>query len=247
MKKSNIYTRSGDDGTTALIGGRRIPKFHPRLEAYGTVDELNSFVGLIIPHLTDPEDTQTLLTIQNSLFVAGCELATALPSEPAPFSLRSSAPSTDSPHSSSASSPRHAITSDDVLRIEHAIDAIDALCGGWCGFILPGGTQGAALAHACRTICRRLERRLYALCDLSASSPPNTTSAPSLSTPNDSLAQYPSFPSTTPAPSSSLPDYGIPPSPFLLQYINRLSDYFFLLARKINFLSGVQENIWKNR
>ena len=228
MKKSNIYTRSGDDGTTALIGGRRIPKFHPRLEAYGTVDELNSFVGLIIPHLTDLEDTQTLLTSQNTLFVAGCELATALPSEAAPLSLRSTSDTpTASPRSSSASSPRHAITPDDVLLIEHAIDAIDALCGGWCGFILPGGTQGAALAHACRTICRRLERRLYALCDLSAS--------PS------------SAPSTPSAPSSSLLDYGIPPSPFLLQYINRLSDYFFLLARKINFLSGVQENIWKNR
>lgn len=194
MKKSNIYTRTGDKGTTALIGGRRIPKSHTRLEAYGTADELNSFVGLLLSHITDPKDIQTLLSIQNALFVVGCELAT----DP-----------------SSATESYCAITLEDVQALEQTIDAIDALCGGWCGFILPGGSQGASLAHVCRTVCRRLERRLYAI-------------------------DEPAFLPTSPAGESAI-------SSPLLQYINRLSDYFFLLARKINFLSGIKENIWKNR
>ena len=82
---------------------------------------------------------------------------------------------------------------------------MDALCGGWKGFILPGGSRGAALAHVCRTICRRLERRIYSI------------------------------------------DDGVPTDPVLLQYINRLSDFFFLFAKKINNLAGIEENIWRNR
>ena len=181
MKKSNVYTRTGDDGTTALVGGQRIPKSHTRLEAYGTMDELNSFVGLLLTYLTEKEDQQTVLYIQNDLFSVGCELATI------------------------DRLPKRAVHSDDVTRLEQAIDQLDALCGGWRGFILPGGSRGAAIAHVCRTICRRLERRIYAI------------------------------------------DDQIPTDPVLLQYINRLSDYFFLLAKKINFLQGVEENIWQNR
>ncbi|MBQ8968655.1 MAG: cob(I)yrinic acid a,c-diamide adenosyltransferase [Bacteroidaceae bacterium] len=181
MKKSNVYTRRGDDGTTGLVGGQRIPKSHTRLEAYGTMDELNSQVGLLLADVSETDISQQLLRIQNDLFSVGCELATV------------------------DRLPRHAVTADDVLWLENAIDQLDAQCGGWKGFILPGGSRGAALAHVCRTVCRRLERRIYAI------------------------------------------DDGVPTDAILLQYINRLSDYFFLLAKKINILAGVEENIWQNR
>ena len=181
MKKSNVYTRRGDDGTTGLVGGQRIPKSHTRLEAYGTMDELNSIVGLLLTYLTEAEDQQQMLRIQNDLFSVGCELATI-----------------DRP-------ARHAITPDDVVWLEEAIDKLDAEYGGWRGFVLPGGSRGAAVCHVCRTVCRRLERRIYAI------------------------------------------DDGVPTDSALLQYINRLSDYFFLLSKKINKISGVEENIWQNR
>ena len=181
MKKSNVYTRRGDDGTTSLASGQRIPKSHTRLEAYGTMDELNSFVGLLLTYLVDEEDQCQVLDIQNRLFSVGCELATV-----------------DQPS-------RHAVTPEDVVALEHAIDKLDELSGGWKGFILPGGSRGAAVAHVCRTVCRRLERRIYAI------------------------------------------DDDAPVADALLQYINRLSDYFFLLSKKINFLAGVEENFWRNR
>jgi len=179
MKKSNVYTRKGDTGTTGLVGGQRIPKNHTRLEAYGTVDELNSFVGLLLTYLTEEEDRRQVILIQNDLFSVGSELATV------------------------DRVPRHAVTSDDVSRLETAIDEIDAQCGGWRGFILPGGSRGAAVAHVCRTVCRRLERRIYAI------------------------------------------DDGAAVDPLLLQYVNRLSDYLFVLSKKINKLSGIDENIWQ--
>jgi len=181
MKKSNVYTRKGDDGTTGLVGGQRIAKSHTRLEAYGTMDELNSFVGLLLADVDEPEIREQLIRIQNDLFSVGCELATI------------------------DRVPRHAVIPDDVVRMEKYIDEMDNLCGGWRGFILPGGCRAAAQAHVCRTVCRRLERRIYAIND------------------------------------------GVPTDSVLLQYINRLSDYFFLLARKINFLQGIEENIWQNR
>ena len=181
MKKSNVYTRKGDTGTTGLVGGQRISKSHSRLEAYGTMDELNSFIGLLLTYLTDEEDRRLVLHIQNDLFAVGCELATI------------------------DRTPKHAIEQADVERLEQAIDEIDAICGGWRGFILPGGTRGAAVCHICRTVCRRLERRIHAI------------------------------------------DDGIPTDPVLCQYVNRLSDYLFVLSKKINKLAGVEENIWQNR
>lgn len=181
MKKSNVYTRRGDDGTTGLVGGQRIPKSHSRLEAYGTMDELNSQVGLLLAEVTDEDISNQLLRIQNDLFSVGCELATI-----------------DRP-------ARHATTAEDVEWLEQAIDEMDALCGGWKGFVLPSGSHPAAQAHVCRTVCRRLERRIYSI------------------------------------------DDGVPTDPILLQYINRLSDYMFLLAKKLNYLAGIEENIWRNR
>lgn len=181
MKKSALYTRHGDTGTTGLVGGQRIPKSHTRLEAYGTMDELNSFVGLLLTYLTDEEDRQQIIRIQNDLFAVGCELATI------------------------DRTPRHAVTPEAVSELEQAIDQADALYGGWRGFVLPGGSRGAAIAHVCRTVCRRLERRIYAI------------------------------------------DDNIPVDPLLCQYINRLSDYFFILSKKINKIAGIDENIWQNR
>ena len=179
--KSNVYTRKGDDGTTGLVGGQRIKKNHARLEAYGTMDELNSFVGLLATEVTNEDDRKILLEIQNDLFAVGCELATI------------------------DRVPKHAVTTERVEWLEHAIDEADEMCGGWRGFILPGGSHAAAQAHVCRTVCRRLERRIYAI------------------------------------------DDGVETDPVLLQYVNRLSDFFFVLAKKINILLGVEENFWRNR
>ena len=76
MKKSLVYTRTGDQGTTSLVGGTRVPKTHIRLEAYGTVDELNSFLGLLVTYLTDEADRRFVQQVQNCLFVVGSHLAT---------------------------------------------------------------------------------------------------------------------------------------------------------------------------
>ena len=133
--KSNVYTRTGDEGTTSLASGQRVAKTHVRLEAYGTIDELSSHLGLLISLLADEQDKARLRDIQNCLFDVSCELATV------------------------GKSPRRAITDDDVTHLEQAIDQLDALCGGWKGFILPGGTQAAAQAH----VFHRLQVGLYTL------------------------------------------------------------------------------------
>ena len=104
MNKSHLYTRTGDDGTTSLVGGQRVAKTHARLEAYGTVDELNSQLGLLLTYITDEADRATLLAIQNQLFVICSELATA------DEDLRAR---------------RSSVTEDDVQWIEHAIDAAE--------------------------------------------------------------------------------------------------------------------------
>lgn len=183
MKKSNVYTRGGDTGMTSLVGGQRVPKTHYRLEAYGTLDELNSQIGLLITYVDQPTDRQRLIDIQCDLFSVGSILAT----------------------DETEREPRCCITQEIISELEHAIDEADEPLGGWRGFILPGGTRGAAVAHVCRTVCRRLERRIYA------------------------MAQE------------------VAVDPLITQYVNRLSDYFFVLAKKINFLAGVDENIWRKR
>ncbi len=183
-----LYTRTGDTGMTSLVGGQRIPKTHVRLEAYGTIDELNSHIGLLIAYLSSPEpssDCALLTDIQNLLFSIGSMLATDT--------------------SERDYRPGRYITEDDVTALESAIDAAEEGLPGWRGFILPGGTIAAAEAHVCRTVCRRAERCIYVLAAEA-----------------DVDAQ-------------------------LLAYINRLSDYFFALAKKINHSAGHEENIWVNR
>lgn len=182
MKKSHLYTRTGDSGMTSLVGGQRVPKTHLRLEAYGTVDELNSQLGLLLTYLDDASDRDVLLAVQNQLFVICSELATA---------------------DEDLKARRSSVTEEDVQWMEAAIDAAEEGQPGWRGFILPGGTRGAAVAHVCRTVCRRAERRIHAL---AAEAEVN---------------------------------------PLLLAYVNRLSDYLFALAKKINLKAGKEENFWR--
>lgn len=179
MSKSNIYTRTGDAGTTALIGGVRVEKNHPRLEAYGTVDELNSHLGLLISEVEDvlPPAVDTLRRVQDELFVIGAALAT-------PNDTR-------------------AIGDDAVAELEAAIDALDGELTPLQTFILPAGCHAACQAHVARTVCRRAERH-----------------ATRLAAEVDNVSAY------------------------VLRYLNRLSDYLFVLSRALNAAEGVAETPW---
>lgn len=137
-----IYTRTGDDGTTGLFGGARVPKDDPRVEAYGTVDELNSLLGVArsagLPEVVD----RLLAVVQEDLFVVGSELATVLGKE--------------------TKLPMDLLGADGAGRLEGAIDDLEAALPALQTFILPGGTVGAATLHLARTVCRRAERRVLA-------------------------------------------------------------------------------------
>lgn len=146
MKKSSIYTKTGDKGKTSLVGGERVAKTHIRLDAYGTVDELNSFVGLLICEVkNDAELKDFLLYIQNKLFVVGSYLATE----------------------AIAQTPQSAqiITDNDIDALEAMMDKMDAQLPKLTRFILPGGSESASRAHICRTVCRRAERNVYRVAD----------------------------------------------------------------------------------
>ena len=183
MKITKVYTKTGDQGETSIIGGIRVKKSCERLEAYGTVDELSSHLGLLASMLPDGEDKDLIIRIQNNLFSVCSNLATDQSQTP----LYDSAKLPDG----------------EIEILEHEVDEIMNLLPERQGFILPGGTQAAAQAHVCRTVCRRAERRIVALSE---------------------VAQI---------------------SPETQQYINRLSDYLFVLAKKINFNAGVSEIIWQ--
>jgi len=174
-----VYTKTGDTGMTSLVGGKRVPKDCARLESYGTIDELNAQVGLLLTYVSEPVDRETLIGIQNNLFVIGAQLATKAPQVPSVI-----------------------ITSVDVTKLEQSIDAASEGLPKWRGFTLPGGCRPAALAHVCRTICRRAERRILTL---------------------NSSEEV---------------------APELLAYVNRLSDYFYILALRLNFLQGTEEILW---
>lgn len=184
MKKSNVYTRTGDKGETSLVGGTRVPKNHVRVEAYGTVDELNSLVGLLHAQITSEADREQLVRIQGDLFSIGSQLATEADSQRPPLKC---------------------ITQQDVAELEHAIDVAHDGLPGWRGFTLPGGSVEAAQAHVCRCAARRAERRILDLADTEAV------------------------------------------DEVLLCYINRLSDYFYVLALRLNYLQGKEEILWKKR
>lgn len=187
MTKSRLYTRTGDKGTTSLVDGSRISKDAPRLEAYGTVDELNSFIGqLLATAPLDQSTTRFLLRQQNALFDIGGYLAT----DPvlSPELARKMLPDTNTL----------------IEGLEAEIDRLDALVPPLHSFVLPSGAPSAAAAHVCRAVCRRAERRIIAL--------------------------------------SAIPDSGVDNT--ILTYINRLSDYFFVLARFNNQLAQIDEIFW---
>jgi cob(I)alamin adenosyltransferase len=137
--KSRLYTRSGDAGSTALFGGRRVGKDHPRVEAYGSVDELNSAIGVAASFLEQAELAAQLAEIQNELFNIGSELA--------------------SEGAKSAHAARMFLDPEaKIAALERLIDEYDARVEPLRTFILPSGTQAGALLHLCRTVCRRAER-----------------------------------------------------------------------------------------
>ena len=188
--KSMIYTKTGDDGTTSLVGGKRVMKTDIRLEAYGTADELNSLVGLLATYVDDEDDRKLLEEIQNVLFVVGGYLATD--------------------QGSTDLMPQTLVSPEMVGNIEAGIDRIDATLPLLRAFVLPGGSRGAAVAHVARTVCRRCERCILRM--------------------NECLVA----------------DGSTAISPDVLAFINRLSDFLFVLARKLNIISNKEEIIWKN-
>jgi len=138
-----IYTRTGDKGDTGLLGGTRVPKDHLRIEAYGTVDELNSHLGML-RDLAAPHHGQLLMDIQETLFALGSRLASSSEEEASRFQV----PQVDE---------------GGVTALEHAMDAMDAELEPMRNFILPGGHPAVSQAHICRTVCRRAERRVVQL------------------------------------------------------------------------------------
>lgn len=183
MKKAVVYTRTGDSGTTSLVGGKRVEKHSERIEAYGTVDELNSHLGIITSHPdTDPATRSFLTKVQSHLFDIGSYLACDPHGE---FQLPSG------------------VTPDRIDRLENEIDRLDSVLPRIDRFVLPTGTPLSAACHVARTVCRRAERRLTAL-----------------------------------AASTHV-------EPQVLAYVNRLSDYLFILARFNNINSDTPEIFWQ--
>jgi len=180
MAKSKIYTKSGDGGFTSLAGGERVSKTNPRIEAYGDIDELNAFIACLLNEVDDEHDRRFIMKIQYNLFTLGSYLA------------------------SEEGTATCSITEENVKEIESEIDQIDALLPPLKHFILPGGCKSNALAHVCRTVCRRAERNIFKIKKI------------------DKINEN------------------------CLQYINRLSDYFFLLSRKQIFFKNISEIIWEN-
>jgi len=145
---SRIYTKTGDKGTTALGDGRRVPKDAPRIEAYGTVDELNAVLGLALLVVADADGAALLKSIQNDLFDLGADLC--VPERP------------KRGRAAQARSPLR-IAEAHVKPLEQAIDRFNAALQPLRSFVLPGGTAASAWLHLARTVCRRAERRLVAL------------------------------------------------------------------------------------
>ena len=182
MKKSLIYTRTGDKGTTSLVGGERVEKTDLRLEAYGTVDELSAFLGVLATQLSDSSDKELVFYIQNKLFTIGSYLAT----DPSFTTFRQES----------------LLSEDAILKLEHRIDELDAQLPKLNNFVLPGGSLAAAQAHVCRTVCRRAERAILRVAN-----------------------QY------------EVDDK-------ILRFMNRLSDYLFVLSRVCNIVASVSEVFW---
>jgi cob(I)alamin adenosyltransferase len=141
---SRIYTKSGDSGDTGLGDGSRVPKNHPRVAAYGSVDELNAVLGLLVSQFPQAAESELVRSIQNDLFDVGADLCLPQSAEEKPGAhLR--------------------VRAEQAERLEHAIDRLNANLAPLTSFILPGGHGAAAWCHLARTVCRRAEREVVSL------------------------------------------------------------------------------------
>lgn len=178
-----IYTKKGDLGQTSLFGGRKVSKGYLRIDAYGTVDELNATIGLLRDHLKDENLRSRLKEVQDRLFVLGASLAADPQKEV----------------------PRIDLLPEDVEMLEKEIDRMDSTLPELRNFILPGGHPTVSFAHLARCVCRRAERLVVTLA-------------------------------------------GEEPVPAIaIQYLNRLSDYLFILGRRVSADLGIEEIVWKPR
>ena len=186
-----IYTKTGDAGSTSLFGGTRVPKHHIRIQSYGTVDELNSWIGMLHDQEIDVNLKEELRQIQDRLFIMGSQLATE--------------PSNSTKKESTRQKGLPEITTSDIQDLELAIDRLEAGLPKMTHFILPGGHPVVSSCHIARTVCRRAERMTTLLHE-----------------------------------QSSVPEE-------ILKYLNRLSDYLFVLARKLAADLGAVERKWVPR
>jgi cob(I)alamin adenosyltransferase len=182
---TKVYTRTGDDGSTGLGGGQRVPKDSARIEAYGTVDELNSTLGAALASGLDERFAAALRRIQNELFHLGSDLCVR--------------------EEDKAERPVPVIGQRHVTALEELLDELTGQLGPLTNFILPGGSPGAAWLHVARTVCRRAERLLVALSRQEAI------------------------------------------GPFVVPYVNRLSDALFVMARYENQAKGIADVLWDSR
>lgn len=178
-----IYTKTGDQGTTSLFGGKRVSKAELRIETYGTLDELNSYLGVVRDQEVNKKRTEILVEIQDRLFTIGSLLATEPGSNVKIPSLKEV----------------------DVQFLENEIDRMDESLPPMRSFVLPGGHQSVSFCHVARTVCRRVERLAIRL---------NSEQ---------------------------------PIDPLIIKYLNRLSDYLFVLCRKMSAELGAEETPWKPR
>jgi cob(I)alamin adenosyltransferase len=182
LEPVKIYTRTGDSGDTALFDGTRVQKSDLRVAAYGDVDELNAWLGLVIAHLNDDDVAPKLRQIQRDLFAIGARLA-------------------DPSHRIAGRVAKAVISTHDIARLESWIDGLEAELPALRRFILAGGSSAGASLHVARTVCRRAERSMVVLGE-------------------DAFEAE------------------------LLQYVNRLSDLLFTMARAVNRRAGMPEVEW---
>lgn len=173
-----VYTKTGDKGTTALFGGTRVPKYHIRIDSYGTIDELNSYIGLIRDQEIDPRSKEILIHIQDRLFTVGAILAT----DPDKAVLKSGKERLNIPK----------ISSENIELLETEMDVMNDSLPPMTHFVLPGGHTTVSYCHIARCVCRRAERLATLLHEQE------------------------------------------PIESHVLMYLNRLSDYLFVLARKLS-------------
>lgn len=183
-----IYTKTGDKGKTSLFGGTRVPKYHLRIEAYGTIDELNANIGLIRDQKIDKHSSEILLKVQNELFTLGAMLATP--------------PEKETLKSGKERLNIEKINDQKIALLEKEMDKMNETLPPMTHFVLPGGHPTVSYCHIARCICRRAERITTQLSDESSVNPQ------------------------------------------ILMYLNRLSDYLFVLARKLTIDTKAVEIKW---